>query len=144
MILISACLVGLNTRYDGANCGEERFKKLFSERKAFPICPEHMGGLLSPREPVELIGGDGDAVLRGEAKAIGKESGKDYTDDFISGAEETLNLIRTHKIESVILKDGSPSCGSTYIKRGGERVKGMGITAALLIRAGITVETEGR
>ncbi len=142
MILISACLVGLNTRYDCANCGEERFKKLFSERKAFPICPEHMGGLLSPREPVELVGGDGDAVLRGEAKAIGKESGKDYTDDLISGAEETLNIIKTHKIESVILKDGSPSCGSTYIKRDGERIKGVGVTTALLLEAGIKIEHE--
>jgi uncharacterized protein YbbK (DUF523 family) len=141
MILISACLAGLNTRYDGTNCGEDRFKQLVSENKAIPVCPEQMGGLLSPREPVELAGGDGDAVLRGEAKAVGKESGRDYSDNFIKGADEALNIIKTNNIKKAILKDGSPSCGSTYIKRDGERVKGIGVTTAVLIEAGIEIES---
>jgi uncharacterized protein YbbK (DUF523 family) len=142
MILISACLVGLNTRYDGTNCGEERFKQLVHEKKAIPVCPEHMGELLSPREPIELVGGDGDAVLKGEAKAIGKITSLDYTYNFLKGSKEVLKLIKSRNIEKAILKDGSPSCGSTYIKRDGEKINGRGITAAMLIAGGIEVEHE--
>lgn len=144
MILISACLAGLNTRYDGTNCLQKRFKELVSEGKAIPVCPEHMGRLPSPREPVELAGGDGDAVLRGEAKAVGKETGKDYTINFINGTNKVLDIIKVNKIEKAILKDGSPSCGSTYIKKDGKRTKGIGITAAALLNTGIPVESENR
>ena len=144
MILISACLAGLHTRYDGTSCGEEYFKTLVSEGKAIPVCPEHMGGLVSPREPVELVNGDGDAVLSGEAKAVGKETGKDYTINFIKGASKVLDIAKANKIEKAILKDGSPSCGSTYIKRGREKIDGTGITTAALLKAGIPVESEDR
>ncbi len=141
MILISACLAGLNTRYDGTNCGEERFKALLSAGKAIPICPEQLGDLPTPREPVELIGGDGDAVLNGEARAIGQETGKNYTSNFINGADRVLDMIETAEIDKVILKDGSPSCGSTYIKREGKRITGRGVTTAALLKAGVKIES---
>jgi len=142
MILVSACLAGLNTRYDGTNCLQKRFKELVSKGKAIPVCPEHMGGLLSPREPVELVGGDGSSLLKGEAKAVGRKTGLDYSDLFIKGSDEVLNIIKSKNIKKAILKDGSPSCGSTYIKRGNRKIKGIGVTTAVLLNNGIEVENE--
>lgn len=142
MILISACLAGINTRYDGTNCGKKRFKDLVAEGKAIPICPEQLGGLPTPREPVELLGGDGDALLNNDSRAIGRKSGDDYTHNFLRGANEILKLAHMLKIEKAILKDGSPSCGSTYIKIKGKKAKGIGVTAAALIAAGIEVESD--
>jgi len=133
MILISACLAGFNTRYDGTNCGEDRFIKLVADGKAIPVCPEELGGLKTPREPVELLKG---------STAIGRDSGKDYSSNFMKGADEVLEMAKLHHIKRVILKDGSPSCGSTYIKIDGGKCAGRGITAELLIKEGIIVETE--
>lgn len=142
MILISACLVGMNTRYDCANCGKKRFRDLVAEGKAIPVCPEQLGGLPTPREAVELSGGDGGALLEGDARAMGKETGCDYTVNLLKGANEVLKIAKMIKIEKAILKDGSPSCGSTYIKRRGKKAKGKGVTAAALIAAGIEIESD--
>ena len=45
-------------------------------------------------------------------------------------------------VRAGVLKDGSPSCGTTYIYDGsfrGQRDAGQGVTAALLSEAGIRV-----
>lgn len=135
MILISACLAGINTRYDGTDCGKKRFRDLVAAGKAIPVCPEQLGGLPTPREAVELSGGD-------RPKAVGRRSEKDYTYNFIRGANEVLKIARILKVEKAILKDGSPSCGSSYIKRKGRKIKGMGVTAAALTAAGIEVQSD--
>ena len=140
MFLVSACLAGLNTRYDGTNCCKRYFKSLVAQGKAFPVCPEQLGGLPTPRESIELAGGDGQAVLKGRIKAIGKKSGKDYTKNLLRGADEVLKIAAMLKIKKAFLKDGSPSCGSSYIKAEGRKIKGKGVTAALLSNAGIEVQ----
>jgi|SRR3990172_56247 len=141
MFLVSACLAGLNTRYDGTNCCKRYFKSLVAQGKAFPVCPEQLGGLPTPRESIELAGGDGQAVLKGRIKAIGKKSGKDYTKNLLRGADEVLKIAAMLKIKKAFLKDGSPSCGSTYIKVGNKKNKGKGVTAAALINTGIKVQS---
>ncbi len=140
MFLVSACLAGLNTRYDRTNCCKKYLQSLVAQGKALPICPEQMGGLPTPREPIELIGGDGEAVLRGMARAIGK-SGKDYTQNLLKGANEVLKIAAMLKTKETFLKDGSPSCGCSYIKAGNKRIKGKGITTAALLKAGIKVQS---
>ncbi|MFJ7918606.1 DUF523 domain-containing protein [Lysinibacillus fusiformis] len=55
MILISACLAGLNVRYNGTNCIDDRVQKLVLEKKAITVCPELMGGFSTPREPAEIL-----------------------------------------------------------------------------------------
>ncbi|MDP3297763.1 MAG: DUF523 domain-containing protein [Thermodesulfovibrionia bacterium] len=139
MFLVSACLAGLNTRYDGTNCCKRYFKSLVAQGKALPVCPEQLGGLPTPREPVELVRGDGKSVLNGRAKAIGKKSGKNYTQNLLRGTDEVLKIAAMLKIKKAFLKDGSPSCGSSYIKVGNKKNKGKGVTAAALINAGIKV-----
>jgi uncharacterized protein YbbK (DUF523 family) len=141
MYLVSACLVGLNTRYNGVSCPKRYFRILITTGRAIPICPEQLGGLSTPREPIELQGGDGEALLKGRAKAIGKSSGRDYTQDLLKGAREVLKIAKMAKSREAFLKDGSPSCGCFYIDK---KTKGRGVTTALLLQAGIKVHSEDK
>ncbi len=139
MIIVSSCLAGLNSRYDGGNLSEESIITLVREGKAIPVCPEQLGGLPTPRSMAEIVGGDGKDVLEGKDRVL-TEEGEDVTDFFIRGAYEVLKLIEVIYIDSAILKDGSPSCGVYNIRRKGKKVKGIGVTAALLKTRGINIE----
>ena len=115
----------------------------FKHEGLLPICPEQLGGLSTPREQSRIVGGDGSDVLDRRAKVV-MESGRDVTENFIKGAEESLKLARLFKAREAVLKTGSPSCGSGKIHGNfSERLKkGDGVTAALLKRSGIRVVTE--
>lgn len=119
---ISACLAGSNVRYDGDNKANAICRKLYEEGRAILICPEVMGGLLVPRNPSEIVG---DKVM--------SNIGKDVTAEFQNGAELALQLISKYStIHTIILKDGSPSCGLYEIYDGtfsGNKVKGKGVFA---------------
>ncbi len=66
MILVSSCLAGLQVRYNGTHSLDLKISKLIVENKAIPVCPELLGGFSTPREPAEIIGGNGDDVLDGK------------------------------------------------------------------------------
>lgn len=140
MYIISACLCGVNCKYNGNNNLNERCLKLFKEGKAVLVCPEQLGGLQTPRNPVEL-NNIADKVIEEEGKAI-SNSGEDVTKQFINGAYETLKIAKELGATRAILKEGSPSCGANYVYDGtftGNKIKGKGITAYLLEKEGITV-----
>jgi len=127
-------LLGVNCRYDGKSAANKKVIALLKKEILIPVCPEQLGGLPTPREPVELKGN----------RALTK-SGKDLTENFIRGAKEVLMLAKLFNIKEAILKQGSPSCGCGRIYDGtfsGRTVKGYGITAALLIENGIKVISE--
>ncbi len=137
--IASACLIGLCTRYDGKTNTDSYVLELFKKGKVIPVCPEQLGGLPTPREPVEFKGGDAEKVLRGEAKLIGIQSGEDKTGQFIKGANEVLKIAKLLKIDAAFLMERSPSCGSTLVHINGELVKGIGVTAYLLKKSGIKI-----
>lgn len=144
MILISSCLVGEYVRYDGGTQGKSPLIKMIEEGKAIHACPEVLGGLSTPRDPAEIIGGDGFDVLAGRAKVI-TTHGKEVTDAFIQGAHQTLKILQDHHIDTVILKANSPSCGNAFIYDGtftGTKKQGVGVTSALLMQRGIKVLSE--
>ncbi|MEH7503145.1 DUF523 domain-containing protein [Neobacillus drentensis] len=144
MILVSACLAGLEVRYNGTHCLNNKISKLVKENKANTICPELLGGFSTPREPAEIIGGNGEDVLDGKAKVVDK-SGKDVTELYIKGAFATLEKAKEITATIVVLKENSPSCGSSKIYNGGfngKKIEGMGVTSALLKRNGIKVISE--
>ncbi|MBO8165156.1 MAG: DUF523 domain-containing protein [Brevibacillus sp.] len=144
MILISACMAGLATRYDGKDAYVEAVDQLVKNGKAMLVCPEQLGGLPTPRLPAEIVGGDGYDVLDGKARVV-DASGRDVTEEFIRGAQQTLQLARKVGATQAVLKENSPSCGSTYIYNGtfrGEKKNGVGVTTALLERNGIQVISE--
>lgn len=144
MILVSACLCGVNCKYNGGNNFNENIYKLLLEGKALPVCPEQLGGLPTPRIAHEILGGTGKEVLNGKAKVVSKD-GKDSSDYFIKGAEEVLNLAKALNIKKAILKSNSPSCGVSEIYDGtfsNKKIEGNGVTAELLIENDIEVFTE--
>jgi len=144
MILISACLLGVNCKYDGKNNLKEEIIKHFNKKKIVPVCPEQLGGLATPRLPAEIKGGDGADVLNGQASVITVD-GVDVTEEFIRGANETLKILKSLGITEAILKSRSPSCGVGKMYDGSfssTLISGNGVTSALLIKNGIEVYSD--
>lgn len=144
MILISACLCGINCKYTGGNNINKIACQLMKEGKALPVCPEQLGSLPTPRSAREIKNGTGADVLDGKALVIGS-SGDDVTEAFIKGAYETLKIAKACGATTAILKERSPSCGKNYIYDGsfsGKKLQGSGVTAELLARYGIKIFTE--
>ena len=132
-ILVSACLLGEKCKYSGTSNYNQDVVVFLREAKAeaVPVCPEVMGGLPTPRIPAEIR--DGRVVTR---------DGRDVTEPFQKGAQEALLIARENQCSLAILKERSPSCGSSFIYDGSftdTRIKGDGITARLLKQAGIRV-----
>ncbi|MGM0791352.1 MAG: DUF523 domain-containing protein [Bacillota bacterium] len=143
MLLVSSCLAGLEVRYNGTHCLHEKIRQLIDQNKAVSICPELLGGF-PVREPAEITGGDGGDVLDGTARVIEK-SGRDVTELYINGAYAALKKAEELQVSTVVLKEFSPSCGSSVIYNGeftGGKVAGEGVTSALLKRNGIRVVSE--
>lgn len=140
MYIISACLCGVNCKYNGENNLSDRCMKLFREGKAVLVCPEQLGGLPTPRNPVEL-NNVASEVIEGNGKALSNQ-GEDVTKQFLNGAYETLKIARELGVTKAILKEGSPSCGANFVYDGtftGNRIEGKGITTQILENEGITV-----
>lgn len=144
MIVISACLAGIACRYDGNDNLVTKIQELLEKEETILICPEVLGGLPTPRTPAEIVGGNGDDVLNGTAKVI-DQNGNDVTEIFIEGAYKALHQIKDLNPEYIILKERSPSCGSSVIYIGefnGQKQNGYGVTTALFRRHGFTVISE--
>ncbi len=142
--VVSACLAGARSRFDGTSATDPAVRALVREGRAMPICPEQLGGLPTPRPPAEIVGGDGSAVLEGRAKVLTAD-GRDVTDRFIAGASEAAELAALFGATAAILKSRSPSCGCGAVYDGsfsGRLVKGDGVLAALLAAKGIRVASE--
>ncbi len=134
MIIISACLAGINCRYDANTKPNEKIIELIKQGKAIPICPEQLGGLPTPRPAAEQKGN----------KVFTKE-GKEVTLQFEKGANEALKIALTSKATKAILKARSPSCGCGQIYDGtfsGKLIEGDGVFCSLLKKHSIKVETE--
>lgn len=134
-ILVSACLCGINCKYNGCNNYNEEIFKLVKEGNAIPICPEVLGGLPTPRVPSEI------KIINGKKRVINKE-GIDVTSNFLKGALEVLVLAKRLNINKCILMSRSPSCGvgkiydGTFTKK---LIDGNGILSGMLIDSNIEV-----
>lgn len=144
LYLVSPCIFGIPTRWDGEHCLEQRLVQLAAEGRVIPFCPEAAGGLSIPRPEAEIMGEDGHAVLDGEAQVVSIEE-VDVTPEYVRGAELGLALARKYGIKRAILKAYSPACGSRQIYDGTFSLTlkpGQGVFAALLARNGITIYSE--
>lgn len=129
IVLVSACLAGLCTRYDGQTFASTSCLKRLKKTIWIPVCPEQLGGLPTPRSAADISSGKGLDVLNGTAKVICRD-GTDVTEPFISGARQVLDIARRQNVSAVLLKARSPSCG----------VGKQGVTAALLKQHGFHLE----
>jgi uncharacterized protein YbbK (DUF523 family) len=128
--LVSSCLLGLKSRYDGRIITSiDALMNAVKDGICIPVCPEQLGGLPTPRVAADLVGGNGYDVLGGRARVVTRE-GADVTENFILGARQVLNIARKQEIATVFLKSRSPSCGLN---------PQIGVTAALLVAEGFRV-----
>ena len=138
--LVSSCLLGLATRYDGSsNFCQPVFDYLHKHQLTpIPVCPEQLAGMPTPRPKCWFKAGSGETLLAAEGSLV-NEMGEDVSILFLQGANESLKLAQLTDSRIAILKQRSPSCGSQTIYRNGELVKGSGVTAARLRENGIQV-----
>lgn len=144
MILVSACLLGYNYRYNGSNCLKQELLDLLSTRDIKAICPEIEGGLKVPRLQAEIINGDGYDVLAKTAQVINTK-GEDLSPNYLLACQKMLRDINLDKIEFAVLKTKSPACGFKRIYSGefnGQLQAGVGVAAAFLQQKGIKIYTE--
>jgi uncharacterized protein YbbK (DUF523 family) len=127
--LVSSCLLGLKTRYDGKVKTGATIMQAVKDGICIPVCPEQLGGLPTPRAAADLVGGDGRDVLAGRARVVDR-NGIDVTANFILGAGQVVKIARQQDIAGVFFKARSPSCGLA---------PQIGVTAALLLIEGYEV-----
>ncbi|MDD7282274.1 MAG: DUF523 domain-containing protein [Erysipelotrichaceae bacterium] len=130
-VLVSACLLGNNCKYNGKNNYNEKVFEKFKDDEIIPVCPECLGGLPTPRIPSEIV----------DQKVINKQ-GIDVTKEFVKGAHLALDIALSNKVDVAILQSRSPSCGVKEVYDGtfsGTKKKGQGIFTQLLVEHGIKV-----
>ncbi len=136
-ILISACLLGVNCRYDGGENRVQPWVDALQGHQLIPVCPEQLGGLTTPRAPSEIVSEAPPKVMA--------DTGDDVTAAFAAGAAEVLKLARLLGARCAVLKERSPSCGVNAIYDGtfsGRRIPGQGLTARLLAAEGLRLYSE--
>lgn len=132
-ILVSACLLGDNVKYDGKNNYDQRIEQLKEIFDIVPICPECFGGLPTPRIPSEIK----------NSEVFNKE-GQNVTENFRVGAHKVINIVNFKHVKKAVLMDRSPSCGVHKIYNGrfnGTLIDGQGVCAKLLKEHGVDIYT---
>lgn len=128
-ILVSACLLGENCKYNGGNNRNERVLRYVAGHRVIPVCPEMLSGLGAPRKPVELREG-----------RVVTADGEDHTEAFHRGVERALACIAGEKIDLAILQSRSPTCGVKQIYDGTftrKKIDSQGLLAQALKARGI-------
>ena len=140
MKIVSACLVGVNCRFDGKNRSSEELIDALKRGELIPLCPEQLGGLPTPRPPSRIVDGDGYDVLDGGTRVV-NEGGEDVTEIFIRGAMKVLKIAVILNVEEAILESQSPSCGHVrlYNEASDELIERDGVLTALLKKNGVRV-----
>jgi len=128
-ILVSACLLGINCKYNGGNNFSQKVYDLSLTHKLVPVCPECLGMLPTPREPSEIV--DGKVMTK---------TGQNVDNQFRKGALDALQIALDEKVNCAVLQSRSPSCGVINVYDGtftGVLKPGSGIFASLLMENGI-------
>ena len=130
-ILVSACLLGKNCKYNGGNNLNQGVLEFIEGHEVIGVCPEQLGGLSTPRLPAEIVAG-----------LVTNKEGVSVDNEFRKGAQEALAVALENKVDLAILQSRSPSCGVKEIYDGsfsGKKIKGQGVFAKLLSARGIKV-----
>ena len=130
-IMVSACLLGENCKYNGGNNYSEKVMEYVKGHQVISVCPEVDGGLPTPRIPCEIVDG-----------IVTNKEGQSKDIEFRAGARLGLKKAIEEKVDLAILQSRSPSCGVNQIYDGsfsGQLIDGQGVFVKLLIENGIKV-----
>lgn len=131
IIVVSACLLGKNYKYNGGNNFSEKVRDFIKGHEVISLCPEVLGGLPTPRVPAEIVGG-----------IVTMRDGTNVDRAFRSGAEIAFRKVIESGAKLCILQSRSPSCGVKEVYDGtfsGQKIPGQGVFAKMLMDAGIKV-----
>lgn len=148
-ILVSSCLLGENSRYDGENSNialnpkfrfayKELFMDILCDNEIYAICPEVAGGLPVPRAKAEIVSHEKPIKVINEDK-------EDITINFLMGAKKALDICLENNIKVALFKSKSPSCGNIEVYDGTFSkvlIKNRGLSARLLEENGVKVFNE--
>lgn len=142
-ILVSSCLLGFPSRYDGSDNHLPRVDDFLRTHRltAIPFCPEQLAGLPTPRPNCWFSRGTGIDILDGGGQLV-DETGFDVSQIFLHGARLALRIAQMTGCRQALLKQRSPSCGTCQVHQNGILVDGIGVTAALLARHGLSLHSE--
>lgn len=135
ILLISACLCGENTKYNGGNNKIDRLEELMEKYELIKVCPEVLGGLPTPRVPSEII----------DDNLVFNKNGEEVSKNYYEGAMKVLKMVDTLSISKALFKESSPSCGVHTIYDGTfshTKISGMGMTTRLLHAYGVKIYSE--
>ena len=130
-IMVSACLLGENCKYNGGNNLSEKVINFIKDHEVIPVCPEVMGGLPIPRLSSEIVNG-----------VVTASDGRSVDEEFRKGAQIGLVMAKEKEVDLVILQSRSPSCGVNQVYDGtfsGNKIEGRGIFAQLLTENGYKI-----
>ena len=130
-ILVSACLLGRNCKYNGGNNFDPKVAEFVKDKEIIEVCPEVLAGLEIPRVPMEIVDG----------RLINRE-GVDIDAPVRRAVEAILEQIKDEEIQCCVLKSRSPTCGVRQVYDGtfsGRLVDGAGVLAQALMDAGYQV-----
>lgn len=133
-ILVSACLLGRNCKYNGGNNLSPQVAAFLEGKEIVPVCPEVMAGLGIPRTPIEIVEGE-----------LKNRFGKSVDAPLREAVEQVMKLVRSQGITVAVLKARSPTCGVHQVYDGtfsGKLVEGSGVLAQALLEAGCRVLDE--
>lgn len=132
-VLVSACLAGVECRYNGSHSFNKKLLNELKESEVIICCPELLAKEPIPRPACNIHNGDGLDVLNGKAKIIGVDN-KDYTAIYLRGARKALEIAKKYNIKRFFLQSGSPTCGcgKIYAENGIDLKSGDGIFTALI------------
>ena len=130
-ILVSACLMGENCKYNGGNNYNAAVVEYVKGKQVLPICPEMMAGMGCPRTPIEIV----DGVLM-------DRNGNNVDAVMREAVAQAMEMIRKENIRCAILQSRSPTCGVNEVYDGsfsGKLVPGSGVLAQALKAVGYQV-----
>lgn len=104
-LAVSACLLGLPTRYDGRSKPEESVMALQSEHRLLAFCPECGCMLGVPRPKIHL------ELHRNAIRLIRESDGTDLTEVMELFAVNEIKRLLLSGVTGFLVKSRSPSCG---------------------------------
>ena len=130
-ILVSACLLGENCKYNGGNNYSQAVAAFTEGHEVIAVCPEVMAGMGIPRTPIEIVSG-----------VLTDKNGNVVDAALRSAIEKLLEQLPLQEIDCAVLQSRSPTCGCKQVYDGsftGKLIPGMGAFAQALQDAGCRV-----
>lgn len=130
-IVVSACLLGENCKYNGGNNRNEAVLRHIAGAEVIAVCPEMLAGLGCPRTPIEIVNG-----------VVTDRNGNSVDEEIRGAVAKLVNSLSKEEIAYAILQSRSPTCGVNQIYDGtftGKRIAGSGVFAQALRNAGYRI-----